>query len=125
MNIKTILLLANIATLTGCASIVSGENQLVSVNTGNVRGAVCQLSNNKGKWFVTTPGSAVVQRSYDDLCVDCKHDSGLTVSSTVSSSINESVFGNIIMPGGAIGAAIDCSNGSAYDYPTDISVQMM
>ena len=64
------LLLCSSAWLGGCASIVNGQNQSVSVEARNETGAVagvnCKLSNNKGTWFVTTPGSTTVQRSYQD-----------------------------------------------------------
>ena len=37
-----------------------------------VTGAVCELTNNKGKWFVTTPGSVMIHKSNDDMQVVCK-----------------------------------------------------
>jgi len=63
----------------GCASIVSGQNQSISVETLGKQGeavmsANCKLSNNKGTWFVTSPGSVSVRRSYEDLLIDCEKD---------------------------------------------------
>lgn len=55
--------------LAGCASIVGGTTQILSVcvvSAGEeVAGAHCKLANDKGTWFVTTPGTASVHRSYD------------------------------------------------------------
>jgi uncharacterized membrane protein len=54
--------------LTGCASIVGGTNQIVSVEARQldrvrmVRGAACELSNDKGVYYVTTPGTVTVMR---------------------------------------------------------------
>ena len=59
--------------VTGCASIVSGHQQSVSVSTNPVTGANCTLENNKGRWYVpSTPGSVTVHRSFEDLQIECK-----------------------------------------------------
>lgn len=113
--------------LAGCASIVNGQNQSVSVesrtDTGPLAGASCKLSNNKGTWFVTTPGSTIVQRSFEDLSVRCDKDTLEPGLVSVKSSTKAMAFGNIIF-GGVIGAGVDMSTGAAYDYPTLITVQM-
>lgn len=111
------------ALLSGCASITTGQNQSVSVSTGNESGAVCSLSNDKGTWHVaSTPGSVVVNRAYGDLAVNCKKGTK-SGSATVKSSTKGMAFGNILA-GGFIGAAVDCGTGSAYDYPTSIEVPL-
>lgn len=114
-------------TLSGCASIVTGHNQSLSVETRHkgqqVVGASCRLNNDKGTWFVTTPGSVVVRRSYDDLIVRCEkepHEPGLV---TVKSSTKGMAFGNILF-GGIVGGAVDVASGAAYDYPSLITVEM-
>ena len=65
---KTILLVIGAAVLgSGCASIVDGRNQMVSVemrsNAAPVSGGSCRLVNDKGSWFVYAPGSAAMSRS--------------------------------------------------------------
>lgn len=111
----------------GCASIVSGSNQSLSVEASQkgqvVAGATCRLANDKGTWFVNTPGTVTVHRSYDDLNVRCekeKVDPGLVVA---KSSTKAMMFGNIIF-GGIIGGAVDAGTGAAYDYPSIIRVEM-
>ncbi len=110
--------------LTSCASIVSGTNQSVSVNTGRVNGAVCSLENNKGKWYVSsTPGSVVVNRSFKNLSVDCSKPGFPKGHQSVKSNTKAMAFGNAIF-GGVIGAGVDIASGAAYDYPSEISVPM-
>ncbi|WLI88222.1 hypothetical protein Q4S45_15970 [Massilia sp. R2A-15] len=113
--------------LTGCASIVDGTNQVVSVNTRMagqiVDGAKCELSNDKGKFYVTTPGTVTIHRAYADLAVTCEKPSLPSGSATVKSSTKGMAMGNILV-GGIIGAAVDASSGAAYDYPTMITVRM-
>jgi hypothetical protein len=114
--------------LTGCASITGTTNQSVSVQTrsqtgSEVTGANCEMSNNKGKWYVTTPGSVSIQRSNDDLQTVCRKDNLEPGHASVVSATKGSMFGNIIF-GGGIGAIIDHNNGSAYEYPNFIQVVM-
>lgn len=115
------------ATLSGCASIVTGHNQSLSVETRHkgdpVSGANCKLVNDKGTWFVTTPGSVTVRRSYGDLSVRCEKDGLEPGIAAVKSSTKGMAFGNILF-GGIIGGAVDAGSGAAYDYPPLITVEM-
>ena len=108
--------------LTGCASIVSGHQQSVSVSTDPVKGAKCTLENNKGSWDVpSTPGNVTVKRSYENLNIECKKKGYGRAHKTVSSSTKAMAFGNILIPGLAVvGGAVDVASGAAYDYPQDI-----
>lgn len=123
---KKFLLISSIALfsmfLTGCASIVNGQNQSVSVSTTPVSGATCALENNKGKWYIpSTPGSVTIQRSYQDLAINCEKKGFGKGIKNIASSTKGMAFGNVLF-GGVIGAGVDMANGSAYDYPTDILV---
>lgn len=114
------------AVSSGCATITTGQNQSLSVESRakgtTVAGAACKLQNDKGTWFVTTPGSVTVNRSYSDIAVSCTHEKHEAGSVVVPSTTKAMVFGNVII-GGVIGAAVDIGTGSAYDYPTLISVE--
>lgn len=110
--------------LTSCASIVSGTNQSVSVKTGKITGANCELKNNKGKWYVSsTPGSVVVNRSYKNLEIECTKKGYPTGKESVKSHTKAMAFGNVIL-GGAVGGGVDIATGAAYDYPNEIDVPM-
>ena len=123
---KIVVLLAAVSA-TGCASIVNGQNQSLSVKTNfadaEVVGAKCTLNSNKGTWFLTTPGSVTVQRSFQDLMVTCKKESLDDGTGSIKSSTKAMAFGNILF-GGIIGAAVDTSTGAAYDYPELITIVM-
>ena len=112
---------------TGCATITTGQNQSVSVETRHegtaVAGAACKLSNDKGTWFVTTPGSVMVNRAYGDLAVNCTHDKYPPGVAMVKSSTKAMALGNILV-GGVIGVAVDVGTGSAYDYPPLIAIEL-
>lgn len=88
-----------------------------------MQGAACELSNSKGKWFVSSPGSTTISRANDNLNVICQKDGMEPGRAAVVSATKGSMFGNIIF-GGGIGAIIDHSNGSAYEYPNFVQVMM-
>lgn len=129
MNKINYIALASVALLgSGCASIVTGHNQSVSVETRSkegqvVMGANCKLTNDKGTWFVTSPGSVSVHRSYDDMLVNCEKDGQEPGLANVKSSTKGMAFGNILF-GGIIGAGVDVASGAAYDYPALFTVVM-
>lgn len=113
-----------LSSLTGCASIVSGQIQSLTVETPGCEEATCELSNNKGRWYVSkTPGSVNVHRSYEDLTAICRPEGGEPQSLTVKSTTKGMAFGNILV-GGIIGAGVDMSSGAAYDYPNLLSVPL-
>jgi hypothetical protein len=126
--IRLLCLSPMLALTVGCASITGTTNQSVSVQTVDASGkevtaAACELNNNKGKWFIASPGSTVITRSNDDLIVLCKKDTFDPGRASVVSAIKGSMFGNILF-GGGIGAIIDHTSGAAYEYPTFFVVQM-
>ena len=111
----------------GCASIVTGSNQVLSVETRyNMQpapGASCQLTNDKGTYFVSTPGTVTVKRSYGDLAVKCEKEKLDPGIASVKSSTKGMMYGNLLF-GGIIGAAVDIETGAGYDYPDFIHVLM-
>jgi len=109
--------------LSGCASIISGANQSISVSTPGCEAAACELTNSKGTWFVKSPGSVTVHRAYGNLAVVCSKEGFGSASQSVASSTKAIAFGNILF-GGLIGVGVDVGTGAAYDYPVVISVPL-
>jgi hypothetical protein len=109
--------------LTGCASITTGQNQSLSVTTQPELHASCELTNDKGTWYVNeTPASVTVSRAYGDLNVICRKGEA-SGNTKVKSSTKGMMAGNILA-GGIIGAAVDAGTGAGYDYPSTITVPM-
>lgn len=127
---KKITVISSIALLaTGCSTISgSGTSQSISIQTfaadgQDVEGAKCDMTNDEGTWFLTTPGSTMVHRSNKDLQVICKKTGVDVGSANVVSRTKGNMFGNLIL-GGGVGAIIDHNNGSAYEYPALIKIFM-
>lgn len=122
-----VTMVLGLISLGGCASIVDGSSQSLSVKTmtnfDDVAGARCTLANSKGVWYVTTPGTVTVHRAYGDMNVNCSKPGYVANVSSVPSSTRGMAFGNILF-GGLIGAGVDMGTGAAYDYPSPIIVPL-
>jgi hypothetical protein len=88
-----------------------------------VEGATCKLQNDKGAWEARTPSHVAVRRSADDLSVECRKDGQPAGLLKAISRAAGGMFGNIIF-GGGIGAIIDHSKGTGYNYPDAIPIEM-
>lgn len=124
---KRLLPIVFLLPIAGCASIVDGTNQTLSVQTiaagHNIADAQCQLENGKGTWFVKTPGTVTVHRAYGALNLKCRKTGYQPGIATVASATKGMAFGNILF-GGVIGAGVDMSDGAAYSYPSLITVPL-
>lgn len=123
---KTIIAIAVLSLLTGCASISGERMQPITVKTIHdnveIAGVGCTLTNDAGSWFVTTPGSVTVHKSTGDLAVDCKKDV-FAGNQTLVSKSNGAVWGNIIA-GGGIGYIVDRNTGAGFDYPASATIML-
>ena len=109
--------------LSSCATTMSGSGQNITV-TSNVQGATCTLSNDKGTWTITTPGSAVITSSRVNLALNCSkagYNNG--VASLPSKHKDSATWGNVIL-GGGIGYIIDRRSGAAFIYPQQVTVNL-
>jgi hypothetical protein len=110
--------------LNGCATIVNGTSQRISVETTPIPGASCSLSNDKGKWIIPyTPSYLIIHRSSQNLFVQCSKQGFSQAALEVNPNLNPLVLGNIFLAG-LIGIGVDLFDGAAYDYPKDINVPL-
>jgi hypothetical protein len=132
-TVHSALLIGLILSIAGCASVTGSTEQTVSVQafdkTEQLQGAICEVENDKGKWFVNTPGTVQIDRSNEDLMIICRKDGHDTGLANVVSNAGASVAGNvglaILVPiVGIVGALIDHNSGASYRYPTSIQVYM-
>lgn len=125
MRASVLLVIASASLAGGCASIVNGTTQIVSVETQQnlqrVDGARCEMVNSKGTYHVSTPGTVTIGRAFGDMTVTCEKDGMPAGTATVSSSTKGMLFGNALF-GGVIGVVVDTTSGAAYDYPELIRI---
>jgi hypothetical protein len=127
MTFQRLLFSVTIAALAaGCSTITQNEGQAVSLTAtheGKPVEAQCELKNDKGSWTAKAPANVTVRKSGEDLQVTCKKDGVPDGLLKAISRAAGSMFGNIIF-GGGIGAMIDHSKGTGYDYPDQLPVKM-
>jgi hypothetical protein len=111
------------AALSGCATIVDGSSQSVSVSTTPTQGAACTLTNSEGTWYLTSPGSVQVHKTKNDLTVTCTKDGFQPGSQVAVSNFGGATFGNVIL-GGGVGAIVDAASGANYYYNSPLIVPL-
>ena len=119
INIVLVLTLC----LVSCASIFSEKSQSISVNTGDVEDATCELFNGKGRYIVNSPGTLVIGQSCDDLNYICRKKGYNEIRGIIAFNHKGSTAGNLII-GGGLGYLVDVGTGAACKYPETISLPM-
>ena len=120
---KVIVVVLVAAGMGGCATIVQGTTQTVSVISKPEDGAKCDLKNSQGTWYVTTPGSVNVHKTKTDLNVFCKKEGVGTGSAVVVSKFGGTTFGNVLV-GGLVGVTVDAASGANFYYDSPIVVTL-
>ena len=108
----------------GCATIIDGTNQDMSINS-NPEGAGCELERD-GQIIhrVITPQTIEVRKTKDDIIVTCNLEGYHTSREFVKSEIEGATWGNIVA-GGGIGWAIDSAAGADNSYSDYVTVTMV
>jgi hypothetical protein len=111
--------------LTGCASIITGTSQQISVAT-TPSGAKCIVSRQGQSIAVVeaTPGVATVQKDKHDILITCNKEGYQTGTEYVHSGMEAGTFGNILL-GGVIGWGVDSATGADNKYTETVMVAMM
>jgi hypothetical protein len=111
--------------LSGCASVIEGTSQLITVNT-NPSGADCSLNRNPegviGR-VSGTPSGVTIRKTKYDITIKCTKAGYQEATYLNHSGAAGATFGNIVL-GGGIGWAVDSASGSdnKYDSPVNITL---
>ena len=110
--------------LAGCATLTESTEQYVMVQTvldhQQVAGIGCVLSNDTGRWFVTSPGRVRIRKSTAPLTVDCRLND-VYAYDQIGPRQNSSRWGNILLTAGT-GQFVDRQTGAGFDYPGTLTV---
>lgn len=109
--------------LSGCATIVEGTTQSVSVTTTPEDGAQCTLLNSQGTWYLTSPGSTTVHKTKTDLKVICDKP-GFEQGRVVAVSHFGAMTAGNVLAGGVVGIGVDAASGANYHYDSPIVVPL-
>jgi len=123
MKLHSLAAIAAAFALAGCATIIEGTTQPVSVNTTPEEGAQCTLVNSQGTWYVTTPGSTTVHKTKTDLDVTCTK-SGFQTGHVVAASHFDATTAANVIAGGVIGVGVDAASGANFHYDSPIIIPL-
>jgi len=122
---KKLFALFAVSVLAGCATVVSGTQQSVFIETPFAEGASCQLHDSKnGSWYLpSTPAAVTVLKGNGPMNITCKKSGYQTATVSADDEFAGATLGNIIL-GGGIGVFVDAASGAAQKYPDKIIVWM-
>ena len=118
-----ITLITLLVFLTGCASIVSDDKQVVTIES-DPPGADCELVNQEGTYIAkNTPSTITLNTTCKPMTVTCTKDGYKKSQVNIDYSHKGSAWGNILA-GGPIGYIVDRQTGAGCDYPQRILVPL-
>jgi hypothetical protein len=110
--------------LCGCSTIIEGTSQRIAVAT-SPPGGYCSLKRD-GQEIATvaqTPAEVTVDRTKDDILINCVASGYAPSSQYLHSGIATGVYGNIII-GGVVGWGVDSATGADNAYPSTVNLSM-
>ncbi|MCS6893277.1 MAG: hypothetical protein NZO16_01710 [Deltaproteobacteria bacterium] len=112
-------------TMFGCATIISGKSQTITINS-NPQGARCEVM--RGGRIIAvvdkTPGAIYIEKTKEDLNILCKKEGYEDSQGFAESGTDTALFGNLII-GGLVGAGVDWASGAHNKYPEYITVNLV
>jgi hypothetical protein len=116
------LLLLAMATLSACATVTSGTDHNLLVES-EPAGATCLLRRDGANIGAVnpTPGAVRISKSRHDITVNCEKADYESASATVTAGFQAMTLGNVLI-GGVIGIAADLASGASITYPDSVKV---
>ncbi len=110
--------------LTGCASVLEGSQQVVSVRAmcgAQSMPAVCVAENSRGRWSFMAPRDILVSKDMYALRVTCRSVLVEPHTVQVPAVVQGAMAGNVLL-GGLVGAAVDIGSARGLAYPAHVDV---
>jgi hypothetical protein len=150
ISMKKFLIAGFALLLGGCASIISGDKQKVTVVTPGVKDAACRLADGRraNLYLPRTPATVWVKKGDGPLDIACEkqgyetgevvvrgslmpHKAGVgfaaAAAPTIGLAFGRIAFSSLMIPmvgAGVFGLAVDLSTGALIEYPDTITVAM-
>ncbi|MTJ83471.1 MAG: hypothetical protein F8N37_20995 [Telmatospirillum sp.] len=121
---KAPVLAATILFLSGCASVIEGDTQVIGVST-NPTGASCTMTRNGAiiARINPTPGMVRIEKTKHNITVECERDGFQPAAVTARSDEAAATFGNVLI-GGLIGWIADSATGSDNKYDSAVNITL-
>ena len=117
--------LALVALLPACATVVEGTSDTVTLST-TPAGATCTVDRDGERVGAVsaTPASLRLSKSRHDLNVTCTKEGYQPATATASSRFTGATLGNVLV-GGVIGVVVDAASGANNRYPSDVRIDLV
>jgi len=121
---KPVLALCGFTLLSGCASVIEGRSQEVTINT-TPAGAGCMLVRNGTPLGTVspTPGTLYVEKTKDDISIKC-NKAGYKEATYLNKSGYPEYNWAYILVGGPIGWGFDSATGADNEYTSPVSIDL-
>ncbi len=117
------MLVLFIMALPSCASIIEGRTQELEVSS-TPSGAQCQLiQGNETIGQLTTPGTITVEKSSDDIVIECRKAGYRKASVVNNSKASGWTYANVVTLG--LGYGVDSFSGAANSYQDRVHVSLV
>ena len=115
-------LMLALATLSACATVTSGTDHTLLVESDPV-GAACMLQRDGANLGAVNPAPSAIRisKSRHDITVNCEKADHEPTSRTVTAGFQAMTLGNVLI-GGVVGLAADLASGAAITYPESVKV---
>ncbi len=113
-------LMVSVVSISGCATVLSGVDQEIAVNT-TPPGAACEVFRDGTRIasVPSTPGTVEVDKTKHDLKILCRKNGYLETEAVLPSGAESSVFANIFFGGtGLVFWGLDSITGADNSYPS-------
>lgn len=122
---KTLVMVIFALLLSACATALDSQSQRITFDLVNMQKARCEVYNHQGivksrSYIFQLPGTYNVERSIEDLHIDCLGLKGLEVKLVVPSQLNETANHNVTNLG--LGVGVDAASQALFKYPDRIVV---
>jgi len=109
----------------GCATLIKGTSQTVTVNT-DPAGALCTFTRDARTVAVVnpTPGSVPVEKANGSIAISCRKQGFQDAEGSLASEFQPMTFGNILL-GGIVGVVVDAASGAMNQYPETVTITLV
>ena len=110
--------------LGGCASITQPTASIVMLEAQGCEDTIwCDVANKKESLRVAVPGQVTIRKSDDPLSISCRTGEGQPLwTGTLRGTDTGLIWGNVLLPGGTIGAIIDANTDAHWEYPDHLNI---
>ena len=108
--------------LPGCATVISGASQTVTLATLPREAACTVYAGGRPVGAVAmTPGDVRLKRSSKDLVITCAKEGYQTATVQQEPKFSGVTFGNFVL-GGPVGFIVDAASGASFYYPSEVKL---